>query len=217
MRVVLEREPDRLRRLREIDHADLVTRRHHSTDRQVAEPHHTRDHFLLARLQHAGVFRLDDERADFILAHFLLGVAALAEQPEQRLAGTIENPDQRQGYFGEHDHRGRDLHGHRLGIAQCNLLRHQFADDERRIRDQSHHCADADRVGDRLRQSECFQPLRGTRAERRARKRAGCHADQCDTDLDGRQKFSGVGCESERATRTAHALFDESHQPRGPT
>ena len=74
----------------------LVPRRHHGADRQVAEPHHAGDHFLFAGLQHAGVLRLDHEGADFLFADFFLRLAALAEQPEQHLAGAVQQPHQRQ-------------------------------------------------------------------------------------------------------------------------
>jgi len=215
MRAGPERQTDRFVRLREIDHGDLVTRRHHRADGQIAQPHHARDHLLFAGLQHAGILGLDHERVDFLLAHLLLSLAALAEHPQQRLAGAIEDPDQRQRYFREHHHRGRDLYRHSLGIAQSDLLRHQFADNQRGIGNERHHRADAERIGGALRQPHTHKPYRQPRAERRARERAGQHADQRDADLHGGEKFSGVRRQREGAARATHALFNKSGQPRG--
>ena len=84
----------------------------------------------------------------------LFGFAAMAEQPEQRLAGTIEQPHQRQRDLRHQHHRRRDLDRDRFGIAQRDLLRHQFADDQRGIGDDADDEADADGVGEALRQAE---------------------------------------------------------------
>ena len=63
----------------EIDHAHLATRRHDGTDGKIAEAHDARDHFLFAGLEHAGILGFDDQGADFILADFLAGRAAMTQ------------------------------------------------------------------------------------------------------------------------------------------
>jgi hypothetical protein len=83
-------------RIADVDHAHFMPRRHHRADRQVAKPHHARDHFLFARLQHAGIFGLDDEGADLVFADLLFRLAPVTEQPQQRLARAIQQPYQRQ-------------------------------------------------------------------------------------------------------------------------
>ena len=78
---LLQVREDHGRRIGEVDHADLVARRHHGADREIAEPHHARDHLLLAGLEHAGMFGLDHQRADFVLAD-----AALPSRRDGRAA-----------------------------------------------------------------------------------------------------------------------------------
>jgi hypothetical protein len=86
-----QRGANRLQVIGQIDHADLAARRHDGADRKIAEAHDARDHFLFAGFEHAGILGFDDEGADFILADFLAGLAAVAEQPQQCLAGAIES------------------------------------------------------------------------------------------------------------------------------
>ena len=74
-----DRLADHVRRIGEVDEVHFAARRHHGADRLIAEPHHAGDHFLLARLQHAGGFRLAHKRADFVLGDGLLADPALAE------------------------------------------------------------------------------------------------------------------------------------------
>ena len=66
--VLRRRREDPAGGIGKVDHADLVPRRHHGADREVAKPHHAGDHFLFAGLQHAGILGFHDQRADFVLA-----------------------------------------------------------------------------------------------------------------------------------------------------
>ena len=200
----------------DVDHAHFVPRRHHGADRQVAKPHHARDHFLFAGLQHAGIFGFDDEGADLLLADLFFGIAPVTEQPEQRLARAIQQPHQRQRNRRQQHHRRRHPDGHGLGIAQRDLLRHQFADDQRSIGDDGDNDADADRVRETLRQPAFHQPCGETQPQCGAGQGAGQHADQGNPDLHGGEKFAGIGRQSERAARTGNALCDKTGQPRGP-
>ncbi len=95
MRALRESLADRVQVVAQVDHVDLAPRRHHRAHRPVAEPHHARDHFPLAGLEHAGVLGFDDQRADFVLGDPLFLLAAVAEQPQQGPAGQVEQHDQR--------------------------------------------------------------------------------------------------------------------------
>ena len=193
-----------------------MPRRHHGCDRKIAEPHHAGDHLLFAGLQHAGIFGFDHQSADFLLADFFFRLAALTEQPQQALAGPVEQPHQRQRDLCQQHHRRRDLDRDRFGIAQRDLLRHQFADDQGCIGDDPDHDADADRFRKALRQSEFDQPGGQPLPQRRAGEGAGQHADQRDADLHGGEEFAGIGGQRQRAARAGDAFFDQRRQPRRP-
>ncbi len=207
-----QRRADRFGRVGEIDHAHLAARRHDGADWKIAEAHDAGDHFLFTGLEHAGILGFDDQGTDFILADLLAGLAALTQQPQQCLAGAIEQPDGRRRDLRKQRHVRRDPHRHRFRIAQGDLLRHQFADDERRVSDERDDGADADRIRDALRQSELDQQVRQPLAERGAGKCAGQHADQRNADLDRGEKFAGIGCQRQRAARA----FDVSSRPAPP-
>lgn len=212
MRALLERKADGFGRLGQIDHRHFMPRRHDRADGKIAKAHHARDHLLLAGFEHACVFRLHDQCVDFFFANFLFGVAALTEQPEQALAGAIENPHQRQRYFCENRHRRCDLHRDRLGIAQRDLLRHKLTDDQRGVGNQRDHQTDAQRIRHARRQAKARQPPRQARAEGRAGKCTGEHADQRDADLDRGQKLAGVGGQCQRAPRAADLFLNQALQ-----
>ncbi len=50
---------------------------------------------LFARLQNACGFRFRNQAADLVFGDLVVGVAVLAEQSQQRLAGEIKQPDDR--------------------------------------------------------------------------------------------------------------------------
>ena len=193
----------------EVDLADLVPRRHHGADRQIAKPHDARDHLLFAGLQHAGAFSFHDKRPDFILADLAFGFAALAEDPQQHFAGAIEQPHQRQREFRHQNHRRRDLHRDRFGIAQRDLLGHELADDQGSIGDDADDEAHADGVGECRREACLEQPMRQALSKCGTGEGARQHADQSDADLHRGKEFAGIGGQRQRGPRADDAFLDQ--------
>jgi 2,3,4,5-tetrahydropyridine-2-carboxylate N-succinyltransferase len=69
---------------------------------------------------------LGDDGLHLLLGDLLAAVVLLAEQGEDELAGNIQQPDQRGGHPRQQRHGGSHHDGDALGIAQRDLLRHQF-------------------------------------------------------------------------------------------
>ena len=76
---------DRFWVIAQIYFINFVARRHNRTDGEIAQ-HDAGNHFFLAWLNNACVFRLNHQRADFILTYLLRYVASMAQNPEDRLA-----------------------------------------------------------------------------------------------------------------------------------
>ena len=74
-----EHGSDVLQGVGQIDHDHLATRCHDGTNGKVAEAHDARDHFLFTGFEHTGILGFDHEGADFILADFLSGRAAVTQ------------------------------------------------------------------------------------------------------------------------------------------
>ena len=193
-------------RVGQIDHAHFAARRHDGTDGQIAEAHDARDHFLFTGLEHAGILGFDHEGTDFILADLFAGLAALTEQIT--MPCPIDREATRAGdeTFASIIMQGATRTATGFGIAQGDLLRHQFADDERCVGDQGHDGTDPDSIGYALRPAGIDQQAAQPPAERGAGNRARQHADQRDADLDRGEKFSGIGCQRQRAARALDVL-----------
>ena len=67
-----------------------MARRHDGPYRKITQSHYACDHLFLARLQHTGIFGLDNKRANFIFADLLFRFTTMAQKPQQRFAGTIQ-------------------------------------------------------------------------------------------------------------------------------
>ena len=89
----------------------------------------------------------------------------------------------------------------RSGLCRASGLRHQFADDQRQVRDGPDDDGEGDRLGvgrDGRIRGEARGQLLG---ERGAAVRAGEDADQGDAHLDRRQELGGVGGDAQRRSR----------------
>jgi hypothetical protein len=77
-------------------------------------------------------------------------------------------------------------------LAQCDLLWHQFADDERDIGDDSNHQPDARRLGHNGWNAHGEKPLAQPQSKRGTRKGAGQDTNKRDADLDRREEFARI-------------------------
>ena len=172
----------------EVQPVDLGARRHDGAHGAVAEPHDAGDHAALVGFDGAVMLGLGDQHLDLLVGDLFLALAVLAEQPQNRAAGEIEQEDERQRHLGQDGHGRRDHDGDALGIAQRDLLGHEFADDQRAVGDRRHDDADAERIGKAGRHSHRHEGLAQPLAERCAGECARQHADQRDADLHGGQE-----------------------------
>ena len=134
------------------------------------------------------MLRLRDQHLDLLVGYAFLALAALTQEPEHHLAGFVEQPDERRGYLGQNGHRPSHAHRDRFGVAQGDLLRHQFTDDEGSIGDQRDHKTDAEPVGNAVGHAVADQRVCQPLADRRAGEGARQHADQRNADLNGWRK-----------------------------
>jgi hypothetical protein len=96
------------------------------------------------------------------------------------------------------------------------LLRHKFADHQGQVSDHGDHQANPDSLGNADGQAQLRKPFRKTQPKRGPGKRARQDADQGNTDLDGRQKPTGIACECEGATRANDVAIHQGLQPSAP-
>ena len=176
----------------QIDPVDLGARRHHRAHGAVAKPHDAGNHAPLVGFDGAVMLGLGNQHLDLLVGHLLFAFAALAEQPQYGAAGNVEQEDQRRRNGGEDGHRRRHPGCHAFGIAQGDLLGHQFTDDQREIGDDGNDNADAERIGDAFANARRGQEDRQPVAKRGAGEGAGKDADQGNADLHRRQEFARV-------------------------
>jgi hypothetical protein len=183
----------------QVDPVHLGPRRYHGAGHAVAQPHHAGDHPAFFRFDNPGAFCFGNNGFDFLVGHAAACRNVLSEQAQQGAAGNVEHPDQRLADFREGGHRRSDARRNPLGIAQGDLLGHQFADDQRRIGDQGDDHNHAGRVGNEARYSDVGQKRGQSQTERCAGHGAGHNPDQSDADLDRRQQPAGIGRQRQRA------------------
>ncbi len=111
-------------------------------------------------------------------------------------------------------HGGSDAGGDTLGIAQGDLLGHQFAQDQRQIGDDDDDEHHAQHIGDIGRDADGFQPIGEAQAQRGAGKGAGKHPNEGNADLDRGQELAGVFGEAERDGGALVALVGKDAQAR---
>ena len=151
----------------EIDHVDVVARRHDGADRTVAQAHDAGDHRALLAFDHAGGLGFGNQHLDFFLGDLRLRGAALAEKGEHETSRYIEEPDEGARDLRQEHHGRCDRAGNGFGIAQRDLLRHQFADDQREIGNGGDDDAEGDRIGIVAVEAGGFETAGEPRAERR--------------------------------------------------
>ena len=160
------------------------------------------------------VFGFGYQHLDLFVGDLFLAFAAKAEQPQNGAAGDVEHENNGSCDLGEHRHERRGTRGNTLGVSQGDLLRHQFADDQRGIGDDRHDDADTDGVGETRADTGIGQEIGEALAQRSARKSTRQNTHQRDADLDGRQEFAWIGAELQRARRTADMAVDHRLEPR---
>ena len=149
---------------------------------------------------------------DFIVCDLVLGLPAVAEHAQHRAPGNVEEPDDWRSDRRERRHGGRYANCDSLRVAQRNLLRHKFADDQRNIGNCGDHQAHTGDFRDSRRHADGREPLRQPLSERGPRKRAREYAIQSDPDLDGREKFARFGRERQRPAGADHLAVDHGLQ-----
>ena len=108
-----------------------------------------RDHVALFAFQHAGALGLGDDGLHLFVGDPFLGCRRPARSrrstslPEMSSTQTIGAPIEAMNAIS-----GATRAATPFGIAQRDLLGHQFADDQRQVGDDDHHDADAQRHGE---------------------------------------------------------------------
>ena len=136
--------------------------------------------------------RFGQNGLDLFVGHAVARLARLAKQPQDQTARCIEKPDQRCSHLGQQCHGRRYTACNRFRLTQCDLLWHEFADNQRQIGDDHDHRTDANSIGKGWRQALPKKPARQTGTQRRAGKCTRQNADQRDADLDGGQETAGI-------------------------
>jgi hypothetical protein len=122
-------------------------------------------------------------------------------------------PDDGRGDAREHVHRRRHDAGDPLGMAQCEVLGNQFADDNWEIGNESNHHGVADRIGRKGAHAVFAKSVGKHVGQRRAGKHAGENADHRDADLHCRQETARIVGQPERDRRAPAAIIRHQLQP----
>ena len=128
------------------------------------------------------------------------------QQAQDEVGGDAQQPDQRRAHGGDDAHGPGDHGGDPLGIDQSDPLRHQFADDQRQVRDGHDHDGDGNAVGIGFDRREPAKLDRQIAGEGGAAIGAGQNADQRDADLDGGQELAWIFHEADGGPGAAVSL-----------
>jgi hypothetical protein len=112
--------------------------------------------------------RFGEKDVDFFFGHAVFAVPTLAQKPKEKLARLVQKPDQRCADHRKERHRRGHAHGDRLGVAERDLLGHEFAHDQADIGDRDDHAAHAQRCGPVGGYALFHQPQLQPEAQRRA-------------------------------------------------
>lgn len=180
----------------------------------VGQPHHAGDHLAFLGLQHAALVGFGKKAVDLLFRHPVHGSTALAKKPEEHATGAVEEPDERGRDDRQEGHRRGHADRDAFSVAQCHLLRDQFAHDQADIGDHDHYTANTKGRGQVGGQAQGGKPGLQTRAKGCPGQRTGQDTDRSDTDLYGREEPSGMlGQPQGHAGTTAFGL--QRSQPGG--
>jgi hypothetical protein len=166
----------------------LGRRHHHLPHGLVGELEDVVDQLLFRLLEDALGRALTDERADLGFRHERrLRRRGETERAQDGVRGCGQYPHERAGEEGEPEYRPRHAHGQPLRVAERDGLRHQLADDQRRVGDGQHDQGERQRAR-RLTGAEAGQDGGERLGGGGAADRGGQRADERDPDLDGGQE-----------------------------
>ena len=190
-----------LQRLVEVHPAHAQAWRHQIVDALVAEPEDAIDDLALGGLHDPRLSPLPDQDGDLLLRDSRVGRGLHPEHAQDGAGGEAEEADQRARHARQPAHRARYQRGDRLGVAERQLLGHQFADDQREVGDDGDRDPEADlvAVGGQAGYPRDAAPDRGPQAV--ATECAGEDADQGDADLHRGEEAAGVVRQVERGLR----------------
>ena len=216
-RAARDAEPiqDRRARLLRLGDLDLAPGGHQPARGAVGEAHDAGDHLGLGALHHARALGLGDHHADLLVADPVLAPAGSAEKREDRPPRAVEEPDEGRRPDRERPHRGGHARRDGLGPGEGDLLRNEFARDQREVGDRQHDETDAKAIREARRHPERGQGVREARAERGAREGARQDPHEGDADLDRGEEPPRILGKAKGHRRAALAAFGPDLQARG--
>ena len=195
----------------QIEPFELRARRHYCIDAAIAQTQRHLHDRGLGGMDIAGGLRFAQHDGDLFFRYSRGFVRAPRQETQHEIARRGKEPDERRREPGHQRQHRREAERDRLGPAQRDALRHQFAKDQRKVGDHRDNDGEADRPGFRAKaeRREIFGDGIG---KGRAAQCAGQDADHGDADLYGREEAAWIALQLERDLRTSAAELDAALQ-----
>ncbi len=170
---------------------DLAARCDQTLDAGFVEVEHLLEHDFLVPGEHTADRALVDQHAQILVGDQLLLGDLDPQNFDHTLGGPVQEAHQRASQSGQHPHdRGSHL-GEAFRVGDRQFFGDQFAEHDRQVGDHQYHQRNADRFSVGLKAWDAGQQRGDLIGKGRAAERAGCHANQGDAELHGRDEAAG--------------------------